>query len=85
MIYRSPPELDWFEFSRMTLDKAAKTKRSVYFDLTYIEDLKGVLAGTGQYADTITGQELRYIVNNSKIFKPIVTFFYKSKVYRLFK
>lgn len=78
-----PTELDWIDFSKQTLDQAAKTKRSVYFDLTHMEDVRGVLKGTGRYANTITGHELRYIANSWSVFEPVVTFFYKSRPIRL--
>jgi hypothetical protein len=66
---------NWVDFSKQTLDNAARSGRSVYFDLTNMQDIKGVLAGTGKYADSITGNELRYIRDNWKTFQSIVTFY----------
>jgi hypothetical protein len=39
-----------------------------------VSDLDNVLKGTGQFADTITSQELRYIKDNWDRFKDVVTF-----------
>jgi hypothetical protein len=44
------------------------------FDLTHVQDLPGVLNGTGQYANTVTGAELRYIQANWAQFQGNVTF-----------
>ena len=51
-------------------DRAGK----ILFDLTNVSDLKNVLAGTGEYANKITSQELRYIMANWNRFKNVVTF-----------
>ena len=69
-----PPELGWEAFSKQTLDAAAASGRPVIFDLTHVQDLPGVLSGTGQYANTVTGAELRYIQANWAQFQGNVTF-----------
>ncbi len=69
-----PAELGWEAFSKQTLDAAAASGRPVIFDLTNVQDLPGVLSGTGQYANTVTGAELRYIQANWARFKGNVTF-----------
>ena len=70
-----PVELTWTQFSQNTLDAAASSGRPVIFDLTYVEDLQGVLNGTGEYANTVTGAELRYLEANWARFEANVTFF----------
>ncbi len=48
----------------------------IHFDLTYMEDVKGILNNTGKYKDTITGGELRYIRDNLHRFAENVKFYY---------
>ncbi|MDQ2687310.1 MAG: hypothetical protein M3Y28_05530, partial [Armatimonadota bacterium] len=70
-----PIEMGWVEFSLLTLDRASVTGTPVVFDLTHMENLTGVLAGHGQYAQTITGIELRYIRANWTRFAANVQFY----------
>jgi hypothetical protein len=74
-----PIELNWTEFSLRTLDEAAESGTMVRFDLTYIEDLPGVLAGHGRFANTITGVELRYIRANWERFRSVVKFYLRGR------
>ena len=74
-LWGKPVELDWVEFSQNTLDAAAASGRPVIFDLTYVEDLEGVLNNTGEWADTVTGSELRYLQANWAEFEANVTFY----------
>ena len=53
----------------------------VIFDLTNMKDIPGVLKGTGQWADSVTGDELRYIQANWARFQGNVTF-YQDGVFR---
>lgn len=53
--------------------KASEESR-ILFDLTNVSDLQNVLAGTGKYANNVTSQELRYIMENWDRFKDVVTF-----------
>ena len=69
-----PAELGWEAFSKQTLDAAASSGRPVIFDLTHVQDLPGVLNGTGRFANTVTGAELRYIQANWARFQGNVTF-----------
>ena len=64
----------WIDFSKETLDRVAAAVGKILFDLTNVSDLKNVLAGTGEYANKITSQELRYIMANWDRFKNVVTF-----------
>ena len=56
------------------LEKYLGWKGKILFDLTNVSDLQNVLAGTGEYANKITSQELRYIMANWDRFKNVVTF-----------
>ena len=70
-----PMEMGWEDFSKQTLDAAAASGRPVIFDLTHMQDIPGVLSGTGRFANTITGAELRYIQANWARFEGNVTFY----------
>lgn len=70
-----PPSLSFTQFSLQTLDEAAAAGTNVRFDLTNVKDLKGVLAGTGEFANTVTGQELRHIATNWDRFRSVVSFY----------
>ena len=72
-----PTNLTWEQFTTQTLDDAATAGRSVRFDLTHVEDISGVLNNTGEWADTITGHELRYLRANWSRFR-LVTHFYRN-------
>jgi RHS repeat-associated protein len=74
-----PPNVSWEEFTMQTLDNAASSGRSVRFDLTHVEDLPGVLHNSGEWANTITGHELRYLQSNWSRFRG-VTHFYRNGV-----
>ena len=74
-----PTNLSWEEFTTQTLDNAASSGRNVRFDLTHVEDLPGVLNNTGEWANTITGHELRYLQSNWSRFRG-VTHFYRNGV-----
>lgn len=64
----------WIDFSKATLDRVAAAGGKILFDLTNVSDLQNVLAGTREYANKITSQELRYIMANWDRFKNVVTF-----------
>jgi hypothetical protein len=70
-----PVHLGWAEFSIQTLDMAAASGLLVIFDLTHLRDTSNILQGKGQYAQTITGIELRYIHDQWNRFRSIVQFF----------
>jgi hypothetical protein len=67
-------DISVLQFSKQTLDAAATSGRPVIFDLTHMRDIPGVLSGTGKFANTITGQELRYIRANWPQFEGNVKF-----------
>jgi hypothetical protein len=67
-------ELGWEAFSKQTLDAAAASGRPIVFDLTNMKNISGVLSGTGEFANTVTGAELRYIQGNWATFQGNVTF-----------
>ena len=70
-----PTDLTFTEFSLRTLDEAASSGRPVHFDLSNVQDLDGALAGTGEFADTVTSAELRHICGNAARFASNVNFY----------
>ena len=74
-----PPNLTWEQFTTRTLDTAAASGRRVRFDLTHVDDLQGVLRGQGEWANTVTAHELRYLQANWSRFQK-VTHFYRNGV-----
>ena len=72
---RKPLGVGWEEFTVATLEAALSLGRVVLFDLTYVQDLANVLDGSGRYAGTITGHELRYLRIHWIRFQPIVRFY----------
>lgn len=73
--FYKPYDLTWIEFSKQTLNNAVTKNQSVLFDLTNMENIDGVLRGTGPYTNMVTGQELRYIRDNWNVFKNTVQFY----------
>ena len=69
----------WIDFSKSVLNEIAAQGGKILFDLTNVSDLQNVLAGTGKYANTVTSQELRYIMANWNTFKDVVTFCINEK------
>ena len=68
----------WTQFSIQTMESQVKSNGMIRFDLTNMGDAKeitNVLQGTGQYADTVTGAELRYIQQNWSTFSGNVKFY----------
>ncbi len=57
------------------MEQARTAGRTIHFDLTNIKDLPGALNGTGEFANTITAAELRYLKANWDQFKNNVKFY----------
>ncbi len=72
---RKPTNIRWEEFTVATLEAALSLERVVLFDLTNVLDLAGVLNGTGRYAISTTGYELRYLHAHWTRFQSIVQFY----------
>ena len=68
---KMPMELGWEAFSKQTLDAAAASGRPVIFDLTHMQDLPGILSGTGRFAITVTGAELRFHLIGAGAARPL--------------
>lgn len=47
----------------------------IRFDLTHMQDLPGVLAGTGDFGDSVTALELRYIRDHWRDFRQMTRFY----------
>ena len=65
--------IDLEQFSLQTLDEAAASGRPIVFDLTHMEDISGVLAGTSR-PNAVTSKELHHIKDNWSDFKDVVHF-----------
>jgi len=65
----------WAQFSFQTLEGQLAEGGMVRFDLTNVKNLKGILKGTGEYAESTTSQELRYLRENWRRFKNNVKFY----------
>ncbi len=72
--------MDWTKFSTQTLDDAAKAGNRVHFDLTNVKDVGNVLVNKGPYANTVTGNEIRYLLTNWGRFRNTVTFWNGVKI-----
>lgn len=70
-----PPEMTWEQFSVDAMERQVGRGGKLRFDLTHVDDVRGVLDGSGRFADTITGTELRYIRDNWARFKDSVHFY----------
>lgn len=65
----------WIEASIEAIEQTVQKGKKIHFDLTHLEDIEGVLKGTGRYANTITGKELRYIRNNWDRLQNMIKFY----------
>jgi hypothetical protein len=65
----------WTTYSLRTLEGQLSGGGKIRFDLTHVDDLSGVLDGTGLWADKVTSQELRYVRANWERFQGNTTFY----------
>lgn len=72
---KKPTDVAWEPFTVATLEAALVTQQPVLFDLTHVLDIEHVLNGTGRYAATITGYELRYLRAHWTRFQSVVQFY----------
>lgn len=56
-----PLSVNWKRFSVQVIRGVLETGAQVHFDLTNMRALPALLEGTGQYAQTITSHELRWL------------------------
>jgi hypothetical protein len=70
-----PEGLSIVEHSLSTIDSTAAAGRKIHFDLTHMEDLPGVLSGTGPHANAITSIEIRHIQANWSRLEKSVRFY----------
>jgi hypothetical protein len=70
-----PANVGWVEHSLNTLKSHIGSGGQVRFDLTHAQDVAGMLRGTGQFASTVTAQELRFIQSNWSTFRNNVSFY----------
>ena len=68
----------WLEYSIQNMNNTVNSGNKIHFDLTYMDDLEGVLNGTS-YVNSVTSGELNYIHNNWNFFQENVHF-YKNGV-----
>jgi hypothetical protein len=72
------PGQSWTQFSIQTMESQVKSGGMIRFDLTNMggaKEVTNVLKGTGQYANTVTAAELRYIQQNWSRFSGNVKFY----------
>ena len=55
---------DWLKYSTHIIDSTVQAGNKIHFDLTYMDDIQGILNNTGIYANKVTAGELRYIRDN---------------------
>lgn len=72
--------MSWSQFSIETMKNHLAAGGKIHFDVTHVEDMSGVLAGTGEYANTVTAQELRWMRENWALIRENVTFYYEGAV-----
>ena len=70
---------DWLSFSTDTIENTINAGYKIRFDLTYMDDIDGVLNGTGKYANSITAGELRYIQDNWSRLSGGVIFYFNGE------
>jgi hypothetical protein len=63
----------------VVLHKAVIQRRRIFFNLNNMQDVPGMLAATGRWANGLTARELRYIRDNWDLFHQIISF-WKSDV-----
>lgn len=56
-----PPNLGWVDFSLGVLRSHLDAGGTVRFDLTHMRDIPDALRGVGEYANTVTANELRFL------------------------
>ncbi len=69
------PGQSWTQFSIQTMEAQLAQGGRIRFDLTHVRDLPGVLRNVGEYAGTVTAQELRYLQANWSRFQGSVNFY----------
>jgi hypothetical protein len=70
-----PEGMAWERFTVHAMETARSRGAKIHFDLTHMEDIEGVLAGTSRHAGKVTGTELRYLRDHWKRFQKTVTFY----------
>jgi RHS repeat-associated protein len=78
-LFTKPTEMGWTEFSRQVMEEAVSRGVKIHFDLTHVENIEEVLAGTFK-ADAVTSYELRYLRDNWERFQSTVTFYRNGQV-----
>jgi RHS repeat-associated protein len=65
----------WPQFSIQMLQRQLAAGGRIRFDLTHMQDIPGALRGTGQFGNTITAAELRFLQQHWSQFGAITTFY----------
>ena len=73
-----PTGLTVEQFSINTMEAQLAKGGNIHFDLTHVQDMAGTLQGTGRFASTVTGAELRYLQANWSRFQDNVFFYEKG-------
>lgn len=70
-----PMNKTFIEHSVNTMERVLSKGNNIHFDLTNMNDIENILNNRGDFADTITSQEIRYLRNNWNRFQGNVKFY----------
>ena len=70
---------DIITYSCYEIDRCRALGRQLHFDLTYMDDIPGVLNNSGLWANKITSYELRHIRDNWNWLYDVVKFYMNDK------
>jgi len=66
---------NWVDCSLKTIEKWHERNLTIHFDLTNMQDIPNILKNIGEFADTVTSHELRYIRDNWSRLKNTIRFY----------
>jgi hypothetical protein len=70
---------DWIARSIYHIELCMLNGNKIRFDLTNMANLQGVLNNTGEWSDTVTANELRYIRNNWEKLQGSIVFYMNDR------
>ncbi|MEZ6184143.1 MAG: hypothetical protein R3F62_03920 [Planctomycetota bacterium] len=65
----------WISLSTETIEEVVSSGGKIHFDLSNVQCLDDILAGVGEFADSVTGHELRYLRDHWERLREGVTFY----------
>lgn len=72
-------QMSWTDFSIYKLNETVANGNNIHFDLTNVKDIDGTFKNTGEYANTVTSKELRYIRDNWERLEDNIKFYQNNK------